>query len=143
MAERPQKTLNGSNMMRVEGSSLSPRTSSEFQAPRSPSMGARPIPSPSVSHRHSFSDHFRGIPPPSPRASRHPSISLQNAQALSDNPPKAGAADPVFIGRDWHTIAVGELIDPSDVRFVEVDTNIEHATNVQTLQMPPIFGCSN
>lgn len=54
-------------------------------------------------------------------------------QDLLNNPPKAGAADPAFTGRDWHTIAVGELVKEEDVRFVEVDTGIEEATKVCTL----------
>lgn len=90
------------------------------------------IPSPHVGHRHSssFSDSLRGIPP-SPRSSRHPSISgIPGAQDLLNNPPKPDNLNPQFSGRDWHTIAVGELVDKSDVHFVEVDTGIEEATNV-------------
>ena len=52
-------------------------------------------------------------------------------QDLLNNPPKAGAADPAFAGRDWHTIGVGELVKEHDVRFVEVDTGIEEATKVR------------
>ena len=55
-----------------------------------------------------------------------------------NNPPKAGAADPVFAGRDWHQIAVGELVNPADVRFVELDTGIEDATNVSKVFEAPI-----
>ena len=51
-----------------------------------------------------------------------------------NNPPKAGAADPAFAGRDWHDIAVGELVDPTDVRFVELDTGVEDATNVRFVE---------
>ena len=52
-------------------------------------------------------------------------------QDLLNNPPKAETADPKFAGRDWHTISAGELVDEQDVRFVEVETGIEEATNVR------------
>lgn len=56
-------------------------------------------------------------------------------QDLLNNPPTAGSADPAFAGRDWQTINVGELINPEDLRFVELDTGVEVATNVE-LQIP-------
>ena len=50
---------------------------------------------------------------------------------LLNNPPTAGSADPKFAGRDWQHIAVGELVQPEDLRWVEVDTGVEDATNVR------------
>ena len=87
------------------------------------------MPSPSP-HRQSFSE-LRGIPP-SPRASRQLSLSSAGIQELLNNPPRSGAADPKFVGRDWHDIVVGELVDLKDLHFVEVDTGIEDATNVSS-----------
>ena len=87
------------------------------------------MPSPSP-HRQSFSE-LRGIPP-SPRASRQLSLSSAGIQELLNNPPRSGAADPKFAGRDWHDIVVGELVDLKDLHFVEVDTGIEDATNVSS-----------
>ncbi|KAJ9621024.1 cell separation during budding [Taxawa tesnikishii (nom. ined.)] len=63
--------------------------------------------SPSISHRSSFADNLRGIPP-SPRAQQ----------------------DAKFMGRDWRTITVGEIIAAEEVRFVEVDTSVEDATKL-------------
>lgn len=51
-------------------------------------------------------------------------------QELLNNPPTAGSADPAFAGRDWQHINVGELVNPKDLRFVELDTSVEDATNV-------------
>lgn len=69
--------------------------------------------------------------PPSPRNIRHPSFSHMQMQELINNPPTAGSADPAFAGRDWQHIGVGELIDPKDLLFVELDTGVEAATNVR------------
>jgi hypothetical protein len=49
---------------------------------------------------------------------------------LIDNPPPPKNVDPAFIGRDWQQISIGELVSPEDLRFVEMDTGIEEATNV-------------
>lgn len=89
------------------------------------------IPSPvhSHAHRQSFTEQMRGLPP-SPRASRHLSLSQAQIQDLLNNPPTAGTADPAFAGRDWQHISVGELVH-KDVTFVELDTGIEAATNVR------------
>lgn len=85
--------------------------------------------SPSHPHRQSFHEQLRGLPP-SPRATRHLSLSQAQIQELLNNPPVAGTADPKFAGRDWQHIQVGELIDPRNLHFVELDTGIEAATNV-------------
>ncbi|KAF2129775.1 hypothetical protein P153DRAFT_385007 [Dothidotthia symphoricarpi CBS 119687] len=90
-----------------------------------PSLKMSSSPSP---HRSSFAEHMRGAPP-SPRASRKPSLSQQALQDLLNNPPtKAG--DPQFHGRDWKTIRLGEIVDPSLVRFAEYDTTVEDATSL-------------
>lgn len=68
--------------------------------------------------------------PPSPRGTRQLSMSEVQIRDLLNNPPTAGSADPKFEGRDWQHIAVGELVLPEDLRWVEVDTGVEDATNV-------------
>ena len=68
--------------------------------------------------------------PPSPRGTRQLSMSEAQIRDLMNNPPTAGAADPRFAGRDWQHIAVGELVRPEDLRWVEVDSGVEDATNV-------------
>ena len=71
--------------------------------------------------------------PPSPRAGRgerHLSLSQAQIQELIDNPPTAGNADPKFAGRDWHSVSVGELCSEDDLKWVELDTGVEDATNV-------------
>jgi len=47
------------------------------------------------------------------------------------NPPaKANGDDARFRGRDWRQIQVSEIIDPAEVRFVEMDTSIEDTTKL-------------
>jgi hypothetical protein len=53
-------------------------------------------------------------------------------QDLINNPPTLGSPDPRFAGKDWQHIAVGDLVDEEELRFVELDTGIEDATNVRT-----------
>lgn len=96
---------------------------------RTPSMRLAHSPSPSQSHRQSFTEQMRGLPP-SPRANRHLSLSQSQILDLVNNPPTVGSADPAFVGRDWQHISVGELIHPGDLHFVELDTGVEAATNV-------------
>ncbi|KAI9823288.1 MAG: cell separation during budding [Thelocarpon impressellum] len=67
-----------------------------------------------TSHRQSFSDSLRGHPP-SPGARRKPSFTQAALQELLDNPPVASPGDPAFVGRDWKSIAVGELIDDREL----------------------------
>ena len=86
-------------------------------------------PSPGHAHRKSFTDALRGMPP-SPHANRQPSMTQSQIQDLINNPPTAGTPDPKFAGKDWQHIAVGELVDQEDLRFVELDTGVEDATNV-------------
>ena len=68
--------------------------------------------------------------PPSPRGTRQLSMSEAQIRDLMSYPPTAGSSDPRFAGRDWQHIAVGELVRPEDLRWVEVDTGVEDATNV-------------
>jgi hypothetical protein len=85
------------------------------------------MPSPVSQHRQSFSESLRGLPP-SPRAQRQPSLSQLAVQDLIDNPPVRN--DPAFVGRDWRTVSIAELVSPEDLKFAEVDTGVEAATNV-------------
>ncbi|KAJ5679036.1 Protein sds23 [Penicillium macrosclerotiorum] len=80
-------------------------------------------------HRQSLSETLRG-PPGSPRNRRQPSLTQSAIQSLIDNPPPPKNVDPAFIGRDWREISIGELVSPEDLRFVEMDTGIEEATNL-------------
>ncbi|KAL8762245.1 MAG: hypothetical protein Q9184_001726 [Pyrenodesmia sp. 2 TL-2023] len=96
---------------------------------RSSSARSGHTPSSIQSHRQSFTESLRGHPP-SPRATRQPSLSQAQLQELLSNPPTAGTADPRFAGKDWQTIRVGELCVPADLRWVELDSGIEDATNV-------------
>lgn len=108
---------------------------------RSPSGRRGHLPSPSQSHRQSFTDQLRGLPP-SPRAARHLSLSQLQIQELLNNPPTAGSADPAFAGRDWQHISVGELVNPKDLLFVDLDTSVEAATNVGTWNATECLGIS-
>lgn len=89
-------------------------------------------------HRHSLSESLRG-PPGSPRARRQPSLPQSALQSLIDNPPPPKPSDPAFVGRDWREISIGELVKPSDLQFVELDTGIEEATNVGTSKATLLF----
>jgi CBS domain-containing protein len=47
------------------------------------------------------------------------------------NPPsKTNGDDARFRGRDWRNIQVNEIIDPAEVRFVQLDTSIEDTTKL-------------
>lgn len=47
------------------------------------------------------------------------------------HPPVKGAGeDQKFKGRDWRSIHVSEIIDPAEVRFVELDTSVEDTTKL-------------
>ena len=131
MAERAHRTLSIDSRHDKDPAAASSSYSSDDGRgglPRSPSIR---MASPQVGHRHSFSDQLRGVPP-SPRSSRHFSqSSVLAVQDLLNNPPKPAAGDPAFAGRDWHSIAVEELMDAKDLNWVEVDTGIEEATNVR------------
>lgn len=93
------------------------------------------MPSAAAQHRQSFHE-LRGLPP-SPRSQRQPSLSQLALQDLIDNPPMNNP-DPRFAGRDWQTVKVGELANPDDLKFVDIDTGVEAATKVGIFnQLPP------
>lgn len=77
-------------------------------------------------HRHSFAENQRHPAPPSPRTQRHPSLTQQAIQEFSNHPRGNGQ----FAGRDWRDITLGELADPEDVRWAELDTSVQDATMV-------------
>ncbi|TID14279.1 Ubiquitin-like modifier-activating enzyme [Venturia nashicola] len=119
-----------------------PHTPAPLQTSRSPpNSSTRPPPSPSlasISHRPSLTENLRANPT-SPRAAyRSPSLSQHALQELMNNPPtmnssevglgKSGKID--FAGRDWRDVKVGEVVDEDLVRWVEMDTSVEEATNV-------------
>lgn len=110
----------------------SPRSIDESRFPPSqnPSLRLGHMSNSASPHRQSFSESLRGLPP-SPRAQRHPSLTQAGVQELLNNPPVTAQADPAFVGRDWRTIQVGELVNAADLRFVELDTGVEAATNVR------------
>ena len=44
--------------------------------------------------------------------------------------------DPRFAGRNWQDVRVQELANPDDLKFVEIDSAVEAATNVRELNSP-------
>lgn len=58
-------------------------------------------------------------------------MSQTAVQDLLNNPPtgKSGGSNE-FAGRDWKTIRVGDIIDLEQVRFAEMSTSVEEATNL-------------
>ena len=90
----------------------------------------------SSTHRQSISDQLRH--PPSPRAQRQPSLTQAAIYELMSNPPPAQAGDPAFVGRDWKTIRVGELVDEKDIQWVQLDTSVKDATEVWMGTFDPI-----
>ena len=127
MADRqslePIDSSNGSNV-------ASPRSSTDSRSPSFRSHSHRPsYISPNHQPRQSFSESLRGAPA-SPRSRRQPSLTQSAVQSLIDNPPARNQANPAFVGRDWRQISIGELVSPDDLKFVEIDTGIEEATNV-------------
>ncbi|KAL4930675.1 uncharacterized protein BDV17DRAFT_297551 [Aspergillus undulatus] len=116
----PTENTNGSAV-------ASPRSSLDS---RPPSTGSRtPRLSSNHQHRQSLSESLRAAPG-SPRARRQPSLTQAAIQSLIDNPPAPHNVNPAFVGRDWREISIGELVSEEDLKFVEVDTGIEEATNV-------------
>ncbi|KAL3463174.1 hypothetical protein BJX64DRAFT_257743 [Aspergillus heterothallicus] len=117
------ESSNGSNV-------TSPRSSMDS---RPPSVGGRTPRLSHVSsnhqHRQSFSESLRAAPG-SPRARRQPSLTQAAIQSLIDHPPAPSQINPAFIDRDWREISIGELVSPDDLKFVEVNTGIEEATNI-------------
>ncbi|KAL4936518.1 hypothetical protein BDV06DRAFT_204862 [Aspergillus oleicola] len=116
----PTEASNGS-------AAASPRSSIDS---RPPSIGSRtPRLSSNHQHRQSLSETLRAAPG-SPRARRQPSLTQAAIQSLIDNPPAPHNVNPAFVGRDWREISIGELVSEDDLKFVEVETGIEEATNV-------------
>ncbi|RAK82388.1 CBS domain protein [Aspergillus fijiensis CBS 313.89] len=89
-------------------------------------------------HRQSMSESLRGTPG-SPRARRQPSLTQSAIQSLIDNPPAPSNVNSAFAGRDWREIQIGELVSPNDLKFVEVDTGIEEATNILIDTAAPVL----
>ncbi|PSS06990.1 hypothetical protein M430DRAFT_23143 [Amorphotheca resinae ATCC 22711] len=86
-----------------------------------------------ISHRSSFAENLRH----SPRSQRHPSLTQAAVQELLNHPPNSKTSDPRFAGRDWRSIHVGELVQKSDVRWAELDTNVQDATKALIDHGPP------
>ncbi|KAF9892738.1 cell separation during budding [Aspergillus nanangensis] len=106
---------------------------------RSPSMRSQSLRlSSNHQHRQSFSESLRGAPG-SPRSRRQPSLTQAAIQSLIDNPPAPNHVNPAFIGRDWREISIGELVSPDDLKFVDVDTGIEEATNLLIESAVPVL----
>ncbi|OOF90048.1 hypothetical protein ASPCADRAFT_212255 [Aspergillus carbonarius ITEM 5010] len=128
MTDRPVETLADNNS---SGSNVTSSRSSTDSRPPSGSLRSLRLSShlPNHQHRQSIGDSLRAAPG-SPRARRQPSLTQAAIQSLIDNPPAPSNANPAFVGRDWREISIGELVSPDDLKFVEVDTGIEEATNV-------------
>ncbi|KAL1961214.1 hypothetical protein VTO42DRAFT_3160 [Malbranchea cinnamomea] len=110
----------------------SPRSSTDSRSPSSQNSSAfklNSLPGAATQNRQSFSDALR-VAPASPRARRQPSFTQAAVQSLIDNPPSRNPSDPAFSGRDWTQISIGELTSPNDLKWVEIDTGIEEATNI-------------
>lgn len=89
--------------------------------------------SPSISHRSSLAENLRGGPQSPRQAHRSPSLSQQAFMDLINNPPTKHTHESEggrFAGRDWRGISVEEVIDLELVRFVEMETSVEEATNI-------------
>ncbi|OCK82426.1 hypothetical protein K432DRAFT_380434 [Lepidopterella palustris CBS 459.81] len=105
---------------------LQPISNPGARSPPPEKSALRTASSPHMGHRQSFAENLRGVPS-SPRAHRQPSLSQQALQDLLNNPPTKNGA-PEFVGRDWRTIQLGEIVDVEQVRFVEYETSVEEAT---------------
>jgi CBS domain-containing protein len=71
------------------------------------------------------------------RTTRQPSISNDAFTELINNPPVAHETDGQFTGRDWWTIKLKELVDPSLVHWAELDTTVEEASELLIGAGPP------
>ena len=102
---------------------------SSIDASRSPRLGHSTLqiqnPSSAAQHRQSIGGY-----PSSPRQQRQPSVSSIAVQDLIDNPPAGTNVDTRFAHRDWRSIKVGELTTPEDLKFIDIDSSVEEATNV-------------
>jgi hypothetical protein len=93
-------------------------------APSSPRLNAN--------RSSSLTENFRHTPL-SPRTQRAPSMSQAAIQDMINDPPTAKSRGPTFVGRDWKSIQVEEVVDKSHVRFVDTTTSVEKATEVREL----------
>ncbi|KEY64746.1 hypothetical protein S7711_05398 [Stachybotrys chartarum IBT 7711] len=118
--------------------SLSSNSSSSLSAKHKlPPLQPTRATSSSSNNRLSFVEGLRQVPP-SPREHRvrHSSFSHPAIQDLISHPPSNKPANPKFAGREWRDIAVGEILNPDDVKWVELDSSVEDATMV-LLKSPP------
>jgi hypothetical protein len=93
------------------------------RAPPSPKMNA-------INRSSSLTENLRHIPL-SPRSHRTPSMSQSAIHDLLNDPPSAKHGNPAFVGRDWRSIRVDEVVSEAQLRFVEMNTSIEKATEVR------------
>ncbi|CAI7576072.1 unnamed protein product [Penicillium bialowiezense] len=120
----------GSDTSLNEANAASPRSSTESRSSSARNtLRISHMSTPTHQHRQSLSETLRG-PPGSPRSRRQPSLPQSAIQSLIDNPPPPKPTDPAFVGRDWRDISIGELVSPDELKFVELDTGIEEATNI-------------
>ncbi|KAJ4387748.1 cell separation during budding [Gnomoniopsis smithogilvyi] len=83
------------------------------------------------SHRSSFAENLRNHhTPSSPRTSRHPSFTQSAVQELMAHPPPSRQPNPLFAGRDWRDVRLGELValNSDELRWVDMDSSVEEAT---------------
>ncbi|OJJ47517.1 hypothetical protein ASPZODRAFT_1702487 [Penicilliopsis zonata CBS 506.65] len=132
MADNHQPGGNGHDHSTAVPAIASQQLSTDSRSPSTRGQSLRlnhHISTPSHQRGQSFSESLRAVPG-SPRSRRQPSLTQAAIQSLIDNPPARNPADPAFAGRDWRHISIGELVRPDDLKFVEVDTGIEEATNI-------------
>ncbi|KAF4637945.1 hypothetical protein G7Y89_g150 [Cudoniella acicularis] len=86
-----------------------------------------------ISHRSSFAENLRH----SPRSQRHPSFTQAAVQELLNHPPATKTGDPRFVGRDWRNIRVGELVTKNEVRWADLDTDVQTAASLLIEAGPP------
>ncbi|EGS19431.1 uncharacterized protein CTHT_0048910 [Thermochaetoides thermophila DSM 1495] len=113
------------------GTSSSMPTAGATPMSRTNSQSSTHRPSSIYGHvnRHNFVENQRH-PPPSPRASRHPSFTQQMLQELISHPHANRNPNPRYAGRDWRDIALEELAVPEEVRWARLDDSVENATKI-------------
>jgi hypothetical protein len=103
----------------------------DAKAPPSPQRSHSSSSTSRAAHRQSFTENLRNHPP-SPRH-RHPSLTQAAIQDLLNHPSSTSRhQNPKFVGREWRDIAIGELVSPDDVRWIEIECSVEEATMVST-----------
>ncbi|KAK5129486.1 hypothetical protein LTR08_003209 [Meristemomyces frigidus] len=128
---RPASSSSSGSANTPKHSKPSPLSTDPTLPARKDSSSQQASPSPSLSHRSSLVENFRNYPP-SPRAQRNPSFSGQALNDLIMHPAVKGQGgdDARFKDRDWRSIQVSELVEPGQIRFVELDTSIEDTTKL-------------